>query len=79
MNDLIEDVRELIKSTLTKENASSECKEKEGDEVIDCNEKEVDKLIECITKDHNSDEIKTILNTLKMIEICKIKAKKLID
>lgn len=73
MNEFIEDVREMIKSKLTKENASSESKENDGDEVIDCNEKEIDELIEYITKDDDSSKIKNILNTLKMIEICKIK------
>ena len=62
MDDFIKDATEMIKSTLTNENGT-----------IDCNEKEADKLINCITKDNDTDEIKNILNTVKMIEICKIK------
>ena len=62
MDEFIKDTTDMIKSTLTNENAT-----------IDCNEKEVDELINCITKDNSGDDIKTILNTIKMIEICKIK------
>lgn len=62
MDDFIKDATEMIKSTLINENGT-----------IDCNEKEADKLINYITKDNDTDEIKNILNTVKMMEICKIK------
>ena len=62
MDEFIKDVTDMIKSELTNENTA-----------FDCNEKKADELINCITKDNSGDDIKTILNTIKMIEICKIK------
>ena len=62
MDEFIKDATDMIKSELTNENT-----------LVDCNEKKADELINCITKDNSGDDIKTILNTIKMIEICKIK------
>lgn len=63
INIFMNDSRKIINSILTKENTAD-----------DCNEKEVDELINFITKDNNDDQIKNILNTLKMMEVCKIKS-----
>jgi hypothetical protein len=63
INIFMNDSRKMINSILTKENTAD-----------DCNEKEVDELINFITKDNNDDQIKNILNTLKMMEVCKIKS-----
>ena len=63
INIFMNDSRKMINSILTKENTAD-----------DCNEKEVDELINVITKDNNDDQIKNILNTLKMMEVCKIKS-----
>lgn len=63
INIFMNDSRKMINSILTKENTAD-----------DCNENEVDELINFITKDNNDDQIKNILNTLKMMEVCKIKS-----
>lgn len=62
MNIFINDSRKMINSILTKENTT-----------VDCNEKEVDDFINFITKDNVDDQIKNILNTLKLMEVCNIK------
>ena len=62
MNTFTNDFKKMINSILTKGNTPDDC------------EKEVDDIINCITKDNTDDQIKEILTTIKMMEICKIKS-----
>jgi len=66
-NTFADECKKMISSILTKGNNTPEIT------PDDC-EKEVDDFINCITKDHTDDQIKEILNTIKMIEICKIQS-----
>jgi hypothetical protein len=62
MNTFTNDFKKMINPILTKGNTPDDC------------EKEVDDIINCITKDNTDDQIKKILTTIKMMEICKIKS-----